>query len=434
MKSSSLPTSLAILADLPAGRACILPVIGGIDGGSRGNTNAARRMASTSNGSIGRAGGQVVDRGDRRDSLARRRANRSLSPNAIALRTAMDSGLPRFRTWQCSTPKKAIHRCVVRTSQGRIRAERIVFATGYDSHRYLSRRAGSLHCTYATVSEPMRGFFWLAGEFARLGDGAALFLCPANGRWPRNDRRRGHAVFERPRARQSAWAKNDAAPASNSTGYSPQFCSSPLMPGRNFRRKQGWIGLYRPTLQSPESLFRHRLWRQRNHVQHDRREVDHRSLFRSAQRRRPNLPLRPAEPAAWRGNVVVSAFNAFLALSRTAGCSFPPASCRSSNASISPFPPAAISPAPRAFPPGRRPPQPSGLESRTMAWAIPRLLGAVPMHDAAHVSANGRDGVNLPVVIAQTGDSLAIELDHRPRAANALASRWIPREAMRSFR
>ena len=33
-----------------------------------------------------------------------------------------------------------------------------MFATGYDSHRYLSRRAGSLHCTYATVSEPIADF------------------------------------------------------------------------------------------------------------------------------------------------------------------------------------------------------------------------------------------------------------------------------------
>lgn len=46
----------------------------------------------------------------------------------------------------------------VRTSQGQIAARQIVFATGYESHRYLSQSPGSLHSTYAMVSEPVTDF------------------------------------------------------------------------------------------------------------------------------------------------------------------------------------------------------------------------------------------------------------------------------------
>ncbi|HTU26357.1 MAG TPA: FAD-binding oxidoreductase [Pirellulales bacterium] len=41
------------------------------------------------------------------------------------------------------------------TADGRISARRIVYATGYDSRRYLASDRGTLHCTYALASEPL---------------------------------------------------------------------------------------------------------------------------------------------------------------------------------------------------------------------------------------------------------------------------------------
>ncbi|HEX4146520.1 MAG TPA: FAD-binding oxidoreductase [Pirellulales bacterium] len=44
------------------------------------------------------------------------------------------------------------------TAQGTLSARRIVYATGYDSRRYWPDDPGSLHCTYAAVSEPLASF------------------------------------------------------------------------------------------------------------------------------------------------------------------------------------------------------------------------------------------------------------------------------------
>ena len=46
----------------------------------------------------------------------------------------------------------------VRTNRGRIRAKRVVVTAGYESERFLSRRAAKLHSTYAIVTEPVRTF------------------------------------------------------------------------------------------------------------------------------------------------------------------------------------------------------------------------------------------------------------------------------------
>jgi glycine/D-amino acid oxidase-like deaminating enzyme len=46
----------------------------------------------------------------------------------------------------------------LRTTEGKLSARRIVYATGYGTHRYLQNDGGSLHCTYAVASEPLTGF------------------------------------------------------------------------------------------------------------------------------------------------------------------------------------------------------------------------------------------------------------------------------------
>jgi glycine/D-amino acid oxidase-like deaminating enzyme len=74
------------------------------------------------------------------------------------LRAAMRSGLRAFSPVAMLDVEEKVAPVQVRTSQGRITAARIVFATGYDSHRYLSHSAGSLHSTYATVSGRMTAF------------------------------------------------------------------------------------------------------------------------------------------------------------------------------------------------------------------------------------------------------------------------------------
>ena len=41
---------------------------------------------------------------------------------------------------------------------GTVRHRRVVFATGYESHRYLREDVGALHSTYALISEPLTSF------------------------------------------------------------------------------------------------------------------------------------------------------------------------------------------------------------------------------------------------------------------------------------
>src|SRR5205823_3869760 len=58
------------------------------------------------------------------------------------------------------------------------------------------------------------------------------------------------------------------------------------------------------------------------------------------------------------------------------------------------------------------------VEARAVAGAIPRGVGLVELDDAAHVRADGRHRVQLPVLVAVGGDPVAIHLDH-PRLAIA---------------
>jgi len=74
------------------------------------------------------------------------------------LATAMRCGLRVYSHVAMLGTEESKSLVQVRTSQGRICAHRIVFATGYESHRYLRHSAGSLHSTYALVSEPMTNF------------------------------------------------------------------------------------------------------------------------------------------------------------------------------------------------------------------------------------------------------------------------------------
>src|SRR6185437_5524221 len=50
------------------------------------------------------------------------------------------------------------------------------------------------------------------------------------------------------------------------------------------------------------------------------------------------------------------------------------------------------------------------LKSRTVARAIPRLVGRVPAHDAFQVGANGREQANLAILAAIPGHFFAVQL------------------------
>ena len=51
-----------------------------------------------------------------------------------------------------------------------------------------------------------------------------------------------------------------------------------------------------------------------------------------------------------------------------------------------------------------------GAKTRAVAGAIPRLFRAVPMHDATHVRAIGRNRVQLAIFIARACHSLAVQI------------------------
>jgi glycine/D-amino acid oxidase-like deaminating enzyme len=74
------------------------------------------------------------------------------------LQAALRSGLRAFSPVAMLETEEGVSTVQVRTSQGRITARRIVFATGYDSHRYLKQSLGSLHSTYAVAGEPVAAF------------------------------------------------------------------------------------------------------------------------------------------------------------------------------------------------------------------------------------------------------------------------------------
>ncbi len=71
---------------------------------------------------------------------------------------ARTRGLRAFAQTELLDVREMAQSVVLRTPAGTITAQRIVFATGYDSYRFLSDRAGTLHTTYALCSEILTEF------------------------------------------------------------------------------------------------------------------------------------------------------------------------------------------------------------------------------------------------------------------------------------
>lgn len=81
------------------------------------------------------------------------------------LQTASRGGLRLFSNVAMLSADEKPNCALLQTSQGAIVAQRIVFATGYESHRYLKHPPARLHSTYAIVSEPIREFLgWPDGS------------------------------------------------------------------------------------------------------------------------------------------------------------------------------------------------------------------------------------------------------------------------------
>ncbi len=74
------------------------------------------------------------------------------------LRNASQRGLRAFSHVALLSADEKTNCVRVQTSQGAISTRSVVFATGYDSNRYLAHPPGSLHSTYAVVSEPIAEF------------------------------------------------------------------------------------------------------------------------------------------------------------------------------------------------------------------------------------------------------------------------------------
>src|SRR5688572_31093864 len=65
----------------------------------------------------------------------------------------------------------------------------------------------------------------------------------------------------------------------------------------------------------------------------------------------------------------------------------------------------------------------SHFEARTMARAIPRALGVIPVHVTAHVRAHGGTDVDFAVQAAIGGSRLAVHVDDFPGTASDSAQR-----------
>jgi glycine/D-amino acid oxidase-like deaminating enzyme len=68
---------------------------------------------------------------------------------------ASAAGLPIFANTCVTAVHEESDRVLLQTPRGRIVARAVVFATGYLSHKYLDLNVGTLHSTYAVVSEPV---------------------------------------------------------------------------------------------------------------------------------------------------------------------------------------------------------------------------------------------------------------------------------------
>lgn len=74
------------------------------------------------------------------------------------LQRAQSRGLRAFAQTELLDVREMAQSLALSTPAGTITAQRIVFATGYDSYRFLSHRAGKLHTTYAMASEILTEF------------------------------------------------------------------------------------------------------------------------------------------------------------------------------------------------------------------------------------------------------------------------------------
>jgi glycine/D-amino acid oxidase-like deaminating enzyme len=77
-----------------------------------------------------------------------------------ALRSAQSKGLRAFANTSVDAIRDDLQpgTTILETAHGRIIAQQIVFATGYVSHQYTQQDVGTLHSTYAAVSEPVPAF------------------------------------------------------------------------------------------------------------------------------------------------------------------------------------------------------------------------------------------------------------------------------------
>src|SRR5262249_5234999 len=70
---------------------------------------------------------------------------------------------------------------------------------------------------------------------------------------------------------------------------------------------------------------------------------------------------------------------------------------------------------------------PAHVEARAVAWAVPRALDAIPVHDAAHVRAHGRALPEPAIGLAIDGQSLlAAAYDGRATGRDLIARIQLP--------
>jgi glycine/D-amino acid oxidase-like deaminating enzyme len=75
------------------------------------------------------------------------------------LRNAADRGLRVYDRTAVSSVKSEDDRLILKTERGpSVLARRVVFATGYEAQQYLKQNVGTLHSTFAAISEPLGPF------------------------------------------------------------------------------------------------------------------------------------------------------------------------------------------------------------------------------------------------------------------------------------
>jgi glycine/D-amino acid oxidase-like deaminating enzyme len=75
------------------------------------------------------------------------------------IRRSIEKGVRVYGETPMATYRETVSGVLVRTKEGcEIRAQRAVFATGYESERYVGRRIGSLKSTYALATKPIDEF------------------------------------------------------------------------------------------------------------------------------------------------------------------------------------------------------------------------------------------------------------------------------------